>query len=103
MTGWCGMARGGVLTVIRTPTFYMDSSVEGACNMNTSVTRATRRREMRLRRLAATKDLSLHKVRARTRSFWEYGPYCLVDPSTWMILRSGLLDLDEVEAVLATW
>lgn len=58
-------------------------------------------REQRLRRLAARKGFSLHKVRRDSRDYWQYGPYCLVDATTSFVLDRGLQDLDDVAEVLA--
>jgi hypothetical protein len=57
-------------------------------------------REQRLRRLAARKGLSLHKVRYGSRNFWEYGPYYLADAATSFVLDRGMQDLDDVAKVL---
>ncbi len=57
-------------------------------------------RTARLRRKAAKRGLTIHKVPARSRWSAELGPYYLLDDGTNGIVGKGF-NLDELEADLA--
>lgn len=57
----------------------------------------------RIKRRAERAGLRISKIAERSRWYWQYGPYQIIDIYTNSVCQYGIQDLDELEAALADY